>query len=198
MTFEILHQHEILKMLPFLGQLRVDTFREFPYLYAGTLENEKKYTRTFANTDHAFLCRAMEGDVFLGLVTGTPLSSEQSFAMNSPAQVFMEHGLNPDEYAYLGEVIVNPNFRGRGIGSSLMDLAAQEAKRQGFKHTCFLCVEREESHPLRPEDYESPDSLWEKLGYQKTNMRINFTWNTFVETGFDNPQEHCMVFWINS
>lgn len=192
MQFEILRQHDILSLLPFLGQLRIDTFREFPYLYVGTPENELKYTKAFANTDHAFLLRAMEGESFAGLVTVSPLQFDKSIPQKNPIP------FDPSEFAYFGEVIVSPAFRHRGVATELMQRAAREARRQGFPRTCFLCVERAEDHPLCPPGYQAPDELWRKLGYQKTEMRMRFTWNAFDVKGIDNPQEHWMVFWMSS
>ncbi len=198
MDYRIIQQNDLLQMCDFIGALRISTFREFPYLYVGFPENEKKYTLGFAKTQGAFACEATDNGQFAGLVTASPLKSEKSIAKDSPAQVFLDHGLNPEEFVYLGEVIVDSRYRQRGLAGELIQRAALEANRKGFPRTCFLCVERPDNHPLKPQGYKSPDSIWKRLGYQKTEMRMPFSWNALDERGLDNIQEHWMVFWISS
>lgn len=187
MEYRIIQGTALEDLAPFLGQLRIGTFRSYPYLYAGTMENERKYTTAFARSDHAFLCLAMDGESFGGLTTASPLDID-----------LQQHGLNARDFVYIGEVIVDPRYRQRGIAQELMRCTAMEAKNKGFLYTCFFCVERPEDHPQRPQDYRCPDPLWLRLGYQKTGIRMPFTWNTINAEGFDNPQENWMVLWISS
>jgi ribosomal protein S18 acetylase RimI-like enzyme len=198
MEYRIISGKELDDWIDILGQIRIETFCHFPYLYAGTIESERKYVRAFIHTPLAFLCVAYSNGELAGLITASPLQSEKSIAKKSPAAVFTEAGLNPSEYCYLGEVIVLPAFRHQGIGPELMRLAEQEAKQRKFKQTCFLCVQRSLDHPQQPHAYTPPDCIWERLGYLKTTMQIHFEWNTIDAKGLDNLQEHCMVFWISS
>lgn len=198
LKYQIISGKELENWIDVLGQIRIDTFCHYPYLYAGTIESERKYARAFIHTPQAFICVAFSNGTLAGLITASPLHSEKSFTKQSPAAVFKESGLNPSEYCYLGEVIVLPAYRHQGIGPELMRRAHAEATQRKFKHTCFLCVQRSHDHPQQPQGYTPPDAIWERLGYQKTAMQIHFTWNTIDAKGIDNPQEHCMVFWMSS
>lgn len=179
-----------------IGTWRMETFQHFPYLYSGQIEQERKYMQTFVRSPSAFICVAFENEQPIGIVTASPLLADKSIAKGSPASLFAQHGLDPAHYCYLGEVIVQPAFRGRKIGQALMQLAEQELHRRKFTHACLLCVQRSEVHPLRPSVYVAPDSLWLRLGYHKTEMKLDFEWLAFEASGLDSLQKHSMEFWI--
>jgi len=179
-----------------IGEWRIETFKHFPYLYSGRIEHERKYMQTFVHSSNAFISVAFENGNPIGIVTASPLLADKSIAKGSPASLFAQHGLDPAQFCYLGEVIVQPAYRGRKIGQELMQLAEQELHRRKFNHACLLCVQRSKEHPLRPASYVAPDSLWMRLGYQKTSMTLDFEWLAFEASGFDSLQKHSMEFWI--
>ena len=88
-----------------------------------------------------------------------------------------------------------PECRGKGLAGQMMARMAAEAKTQGFEHTCFLCVRRAPTHPLKPVDYQGPDSVWERLGYRKLGIETSFKWRAFGAGGESFEQEHVMEYW---
>ncbi len=52
---------DILPILPDLARLRITVFRDWPYLYDGTLEYEEKYLATFAAAKGAVVIAAYDG-----------------------------------------------------------------------------------------------------------------------------------------
>jgi len=52
---------EIASIFEGLGKLRIAVFRDFPYLYEGTLEHEKEYLQTYANSERSFLFSVYDG-----------------------------------------------------------------------------------------------------------------------------------------
>ena len=62
--------------LPELAQLRITVFRDFPYLYAGSLDYEERYLRTYAAAQDSVIVGAFDGDRLVGAATGLPLEHE--------------------------------------------------------------------------------------------------------------------------
>ena len=48
---------EILPYIEALGKLRIEIFKEFPYLYAGDMEYERKYLNTLNSYGNALYIR---------------------------------------------------------------------------------------------------------------------------------------------
>jgi hypothetical protein len=62
---------------PFLGEiarLRIAVFREFPYLYDGTLEYEMDYLEEYVSSERSLTVLAEYGDDIVGASTGIPLA----------------------------------------------------------------------------------------------------------------------------
>jgi GNAT superfamily N-acetyltransferase len=167
-----------------IGQMRMDAFREFPYLYDGAIENERRNLRQFTQTPKALVCSAYLGGEFAGIATGAPLWAAIACS------------LSPADFFYIGEVIVLPEFRHRGIGPALIRRVEEESKLRGFEKTCFLCVERPLDHPLKPKGYQAPDSIWKSLGYTQSEIRIEFEWDSFELSGLVSRQKHTMCYWL--
>lgn len=73
---------------------------------------------------------------------------------NVPLFLRMKESL-PDEY-YINTVAVFPEYAGKGIGTQLMKLAEEKAKKSGLKK-CSLTVDVLNEHAVR---------LYERLGYK--------------------------------
>ena len=63
----------IYKILPDLARLRMIVFRDWPYLYDGTLEYEEKYLATFAAAKGAVVVTAYDGKDMVGASTAAPM-----------------------------------------------------------------------------------------------------------------------------
>ena len=51
----------------------VEVFRDWPYLYDGTLDYEQTYLRKFAASDGAIIVAAYDGDTIVGVATAAPM-----------------------------------------------------------------------------------------------------------------------------
>ncbi|HZP92062.1 MAG TPA: hypothetical protein VFB20_04175, partial [Burkholderiales bacterium] len=45
-----------------LARLRIEVFREFPYLYDGSLDYERKYLKTYIGVPDSVIVLAFDGD----------------------------------------------------------------------------------------------------------------------------------------
>ena len=184
---------KLLQYLPQLARLRIEVFREYPYLYDGDLEYETKYLDTYIRSSGSVVVIAFDGDAVVGASTALPMAHETE-AFKRP---FIENGFDPDEVFYLGESVLLQPYRGRGAGVRFfLEREAHAARLGGFRFTAFCAVERSQSDPRRPPDYRPLDDFWRRRGYQKHNqLRTTISWRELGDTA-ESP--HAMVYWLKA
>ncbi|MBS8260444.1 N-acetyltransferase [Roseibium polysiphoniae] len=194
MTIEIriLKGDELEAALPDLAKLRIKIFRDWPYLYDGTMEYEQAYLSRYAQTEGAVIVGAYDGDTLVGAATGEPLEQEV-IQFRGP---FEDKGLDPREIFYLAEALLDPAYRGQGIGHLFYDEREAHAKALGFSTAAFCAVIRPDNHPLKPDNYSPLDDFWRKRGYDKlAGGIVHFPWQ---DVGEDGESEKPMQVWIRS
>ncbi|MCD2453003.1 GNAT family N-acetyltransferase [Methylicorpusculum oleiharenae] len=179
------------KYIPDLARLRIEVFHDFPYLYDGDFEYEKRYLQTYINCPDSVIVLAFDGDKIIGASTAIPLKYET----DEVKKPFVEKGYNVDEVFYCGESVLNKNYRGLGIGVKFFEQReAHAADLGGFKHVCFCCVERSAEHPRRPTDYVPLDKFWNKRGYVKhPELQTTYSWKDLDDEA-ETPK--LMTFWL--
>lgn len=179
--------------LPFLGDLatlRIEVFREFPYLYEGTLDYEQRYLRSYAACERGVIVVARDGERVVGASTAMPLSEHGEEA----APALAKAGIDPERVYYFGESVLRASYRGRRIGHAFFDHREVAAQRFGFRIAAFCAVMRPEDHPLRPAGYVPHDAFWTKRGYVKRpDVVASFAWRDLGDT---EETHKPMVFWV--
>jgi len=176
--------------LPALAALRIEVFRAFPYLYAGTEDYEQGYLRDFAAAADSFVCVAEDEGRIVGCATGSAITGHHGeFAAPLAAA-----GYDLATTFYFGESVLLAAYRGRGLGHAFFDAREAHARARGYRRACFCAVERAKDDPRRPADYSSLDAFWTKRGYRKLGGVVTrFDWP--VEPG--GPSErHGMGYWM--
>ncbi|MFD2574036.1 GNAT family N-acetyltransferase [Spirosoma soli] len=176
-----------------LAALRIAVFREFPYLYEGSVAYEKEYLETYARSERSLLFAVYDDDRMIGATTALPLLDETEDVQ----QPFRETGYNLDTIVYFGESILLPEYRGLGLGHRFFDEREAHARQfNQYTTTCFCAVQRPDDHPLRPVNYQPLDAFWHKRGYHREpNLQSTFTWPDRSET-VSTPKQ--MVYWMKS
>ena len=174
-----------------LAALRIAVFHDFPYLYEGTVEYEKNYLETYARSDRALLFAAFDGEQMVGATTCIPLVDETE-EVQAP---FLKAGFDLSDVFYFGESILEPTYRGMGLGHRFFDEREKHTRQFGtYRYTAFCAVHRPDDHPLRPADYRPLDEFWTKRGYQKEpSLQTEFFWPDLRET---ESTPKTMVYWI--
>lgn len=182
---------ELEQALPALAALRIEVFRAFPYLYAGTPAYEVRYLRDFANARDSVIIAAEtdEGDI-IGCATGSALTGHHA-EFSAP---LVEAGFPLSSTFYFGESVLLPGWRGQGLGHAFFDAREAHAKAHGYKRACFCAVQRAADHPLRPADYSPLNDFWTKRGYRKLDgVGAEFSWPEEP----DAPEMmHPMEYWM--
>jgi GNAT superfamily N-acetyltransferase len=181
------------RLLPALARLRITVFRDYPYLYDGSLDYEQHYLERFAASEGSVIVVAEDAGEVVGASTGAPLVGHA----DEFAAPFRAKGLDLERIFYFGESVLLPSHRGRGIGHAFFDHRETHARtRGGFTHTAFCAVVRPQDHPLKPSGYEPLDAFWGKRGYAKVpGLITGFTWKDIDKA---EPDEKPMQFWMRA
>ncbi|HET6433901.1 GNAT family N-acetyltransferase [Dyella sp.] len=174
-----------------LARLRIAVFRDWPYLYAGDLDYERRYLAAYAQSSRSVFVLALDGDTVVGASSGLPLADDGE-AFQAP---FRERGMAVDTVFYFGESVLLRDYRGQGIGHRFFDEREAHARRLGgFACTAFCAVEREADDPRRPPGHRSNDAFWTGRGYRRQDdLCCTLSWTELDDT---TECEHRLRFWL--
>ena len=174
-----------------LARLRIAVFREFPYLYDGNEDYERRYLKTYVDSPRSLVLLVHDGDALVGATTGVPLADETE-EFQRP---FRAAGYALERVFYCGESVLEARYRGRGVYRHLF--AAREAHARalgGFAWCTFCAVQRAADHPLRPATYQPLNAVWEHFGYrEQPALETTFTWTDVDQTAASAKP---MRFWL--
>jgi GNAT superfamily N-acetyltransferase len=198
MTFKQYIGADIRLVFDGLAQLRIAVFRDFPYLYEGSVDYERTYLNTYANSERAMLFAVFDGDRMVGGTTCLPLRDETA-EVQAP---FLRAGYDVDTIFYFGESLLLPAYRGQGLGHRFFDEREAHVCSFGLYLTMTFCaVQRPgrgtaNDHPLRPAAYRPLDPFWQQRGYQPDPaLQTTFSWPDIGET---EESAKVMQFWTKN
>ena len=179
--------------LPALARLRIAVFRDWPYLYDGTIDYEQGYLAKFSKSDGAVIVAAYDGADIVGVATASPMLGHA----DAFAQPFRDRGLDVARMFYFGESVLLRSHRGRGLGHAFFDHREAHARALGgYTHATFCAVVRPDDHPAKPKDYVPLDAFWEKRGFAKLDGLVgSFSWR---DVGDGSESAKAMQFWMKA
>jgi GNAT superfamily N-acetyltransferase len=188
---------EIRRHLDAVAALRIDVFRDWPYLYDGSIAYEREYLEAYVGSNDSVFVLAFEGDAVIGASTGLPLADD-SVEFRAP---FEARGLDAGKVFYLGESVLLPQYRGHGIGHAFFDHREAHARSLGrFDTTAFCAVDRDADDPRRPAQHRGNEAFWEKRGYtRQPDMTMTLRWNEIGDSEAGHGEiEHALTFWTRA
>lgn len=184
-----LHGKEILPWIPSIAQLRITVFREYPYLYEGTLESEEEFLQIYAQSERSLLVLAKEEERVIGAVTGVPL--DESYP--EIKDLFAKNIIPASDVFYLGEILLYREYRKKLIGQRMYK-AFEKAVPKKYRKIALAEVARSPFDPRKPFDYISLEKFWTLKGYMKyPELLCFFSWK---DIGASEATEKPMIFWI--
>jgi GNAT superfamily N-acetyltransferase len=173
-----------------VARLRIEVFRDYPYLYDGSLDYERRYLAKLAQAQGAIIVAARDGDHIIGASTGLPLIAEHD-EFKAP---FLAQGFDIASIFYCAESVLGQAYRGRGLGHAFFDSREVHALRLGFRYTTFCGVVRASDDPRRPAGYRPLDEFWTKRGYRPLKgVTATYRW---TEIGASAETDHQLQFWM--
>lgn len=173
-----------------LAALRLQVFRDWPYLHEGTLDYERQYLETYARCADSLVVLAWEDLQCVGATTALPLCDAEA-AMRAP---FEQTALALDRTLYFGESVVLASHRGRGIGVAFFEQREAHALALGLRQCAFCAVDRPATHPLKPAGYTPNDGFWTRRGYtRQPALHCTLDW---LDRGEPAPTPHTLTYWL--
>jgi GNAT superfamily N-acetyltransferase len=184
---------EIAPYLDELAGLRIEVFRDYPYLYDGSMAYERTYLQRYAASGASLFVLAWADGVLVGAATGLPLADEVDY-IQAP---FRAAGIAVDTVFYFGESVLRKPYRGQGIGVRFIQEREDYARRLGrFQQLAFCAVDRPADHPRRPPAYVPLDEFWRRRGFERhPELKTHFSWQDLDEAE-ESPK--AMTFWLKS
>lgn len=172
-----------------VARLRIAVFRDWPYLYAGDMDYERRYLAAYAASPDSVFVLAFDGAQVVGASTGLPLADDDD-AFQQP---FRACGEDVARVFYFGESVLLPGYRGCGVGHAFFDRREAHARGLGrFASTAFAAVEREPADPRRPAGHRGHDAFWSGRGYvRRPELRMRLGWDEIGRGACD----HTLTFW---
>ncbi len=179
--------------LPDLARLRIEVFREWPYIYDGSYDYEATYLANFAASQGSVVIAAIDGDRLVGASTATPMGGHAK----EFAAPFISRGYDITRLFYFGESVLLRAYRGRGFGHAFFDQREAHARALGgFTSATFCAVVRPDNHPMRPMGFTSIDGFWRKRGYAPVPGLVGaFEW---LDIGDHAETSKPMQYWMKA
>jgi GNAT superfamily N-acetyltransferase len=175
-----------------VAALRISVFRDWPYLYDGSLEYERAYLQTYRDSPGALLVGAFDGERLVGASTSTPME-EHAEAFAGPLR---QIGLPVTSILYGAESVLLPAWRGQGLGHRFFDLREAHARKLGRSHVAFCSVMRPDDHPMRPAHFRTNDAFWLGRGYTPLpGVFAEFSWK---DLGDREETKKPLQFWMRA
>jgi GNAT superfamily N-acetyltransferase len=175
-----------------LARLRIAVFRDWPYLYDGDLDYERRYMESYRANPRAILVGAFDGTRLVGAATGTALADHaEEFAAPLAGTA-----LSVETCFYCAESVLLPDYRGHGAGHGFFDLREAFGRDMGLTHSLFCAVIRPGDHPARPATPRLLEPFWRKRGYAPLPGAVaRFSWR---DVGATQETEKPLQIWARA
>jgi hypothetical protein len=174
-----------------ITEMRLRNFKEYPYLYKGNKEYEWEYlNNSYFSSPSAQILLVLEEDKIVGFANTITLTEE----VEHFKKPFIENCLNTDDYLYIGEVFLDPEYRCRSLFYNIARWIAQRAVDGKYKNMLCYSVLREDTDPRRPGVFRPVEDLWKKLGFSlEPALTVKYSWPQ-VDT--DQEEENTLAAWV--
>lgn len=189
---EVLTGDRLAAALKDVARLRIAVFAEWPYLYDGDMEYERRYLAAYRDSPGAVVVGAFDGDRLVGAATGAPMEDHA----DEFAAAFEGTGHALPDIFYCAESVLLPEYRGRGLGHAFFDAREAHARALGRRFSAFCAVMRPDDHPARPAGARPLDEFWRKRGYAPLpGVTAAFSWR---DIGDAAETAKPMQFWLRA
>ena len=175
-----------------VARLRITVFRDWPYLYDGSLEYEREYLASYRDNPGALLVGAFHQGRLVGASTST-LMEDHAEAFSAP---LAGREVPLTDILYGAESVLLPAWRGQGLGHRFFDLREAHARKLGRSHVAFCSVMRPDDHPMRPAHFRTNDAFWLGRGYTPLpGVFAEFSWK---DLGDREETKKPLQFWMRA
>ncbi|HLB52190.1 MAG TPA: GNAT family N-acetyltransferase [Chlamydiales bacterium] len=189
MEFQVVTGNLFKQYINTVANLRMSIFKEYPYLYDGSMTYEAEYLKSYAVSKNSILIIVKDKEKIVGAITGIPLmETDEMFRIP-----FVKHHFPVRSIFYLGEILLLKEYRGKGIGYKMYKMFEDLVrKNKQYEKIAIAEVLRDKNDPRKPENYVSVHKLWERLGYIEHSEMIMQA--PYKEIGGAGKVPHSLIF----
>lgn len=192
-TLEVLKGSEVIPHLKRLIEIRSWFYRDYPYLYDESIEDEENYLSWYGNSENTLLVVAKRNDEIVGAIIGHPLPE----SLKENKEAFQCTVVSREDLFYLGDNMVIRELKIGNLREQMywkFENAVQYLKK--YKGIVVCEVERDKNDPKKITNDYSDEFTWSSLGFvREPNQIANFSWK---EIGDAESSNHQMIFWRKS
>jgi len=194
-TIQPLIGEQINKHIDEFAHLRINIFKNYPYLYDGNINYEKEYLKVYLQSQNSVLIGAFYNNELVGGATAILLQDSYPEVQ----QLFLAQNYNINNMVYFGESVLLDRFQNSGIGHKFFinrELFALSYKNVSY--TTFCYVNRKNDN-LKPNTYNEHKlhNLWNTHRYIEDNsLTTYFAWQDIgdsIET--QKPMQFMLKKW---
>lgn len=189
MEISTLKGQQINPYLDEVAKLRMEIFRDWPYLYEGDIDIEKNYLKVYSDSEDSILVCAKDNNKVVGLAIGLPAKE----SIEEVQDAFNNYGSTMDKCYYFADAILLERYRGKKVGLKMIQTFENAVESLGKYDWIYFCeIVRDTNDPRLPSDYNSLDPFWEGLGYNiMSNWQTSIDW---VDIGEKKKSPHNLRF----
>lgn len=171
-----------------------DFYHKHPYLYEGTDADDTSLLESYAKSDKSVMSITFDGNKVIGFVAGMPLNE----ASSKYQQPLVQKGYDPKSVFYLSEMVLQPEYQGKGFGKKMMGNVEKAAKTQsGISKIAVAVIDESSVKTPAPDGYVLfEERILKDLGYQQ-KRDVNFV-NSWTNVGDRTKTPHTLIYWIKS
>jgi GNAT superfamily N-acetyltransferase len=170
--------------------LRITVFRDWPYLYDGSLAYEREYLQTYRDNPGALLVGAFLDGQLIGASTSAKMEDHAA----EFAAPFAALGIPLTDILYGAESVILPEYRGMGLGHQFIMAREAHARSLGRPYVAFCSVKRPEDHPLKPATARTNTAFWLRHSYNPLpGVLAEFGWK---DVGAEQETMKQLQFWM--
>jgi hypothetical protein len=189
-TMHVLRGNEAIPYLQDLAKLRISFYRNYPYLYEGTLTGEENYLNMYANSENSLLAVAKKGQEVVGAIAGIALSETQEMHKKQ----WIQQKIPADNVFYLGEMVLLHEYLKSDLQEKLYQVFEQAVRGLKRYDSMVVCeIERDPKDSKRPANSLSSEVRWDGRGFvRQPALNTYYSWK---EIGDLKDTDHLMGFW---
>lgn len=200
-TFKILDAETFPQYSEAIVNLRLTAFSQYPYLFARrNKEMDEGYLAGYmTHPDGRMMIFCDEQDDVVAVCAGCPLTHDGGQSCSLTGQFIERLPWSEEKKSqsyYVGDVIVKPEYQDARVLRKLVQYGERALAERGYRYVTFITADHPKNHPLRPKDYRDLNSKIDLLGYQKLEMPLSATYETFQPDGSFSMQENPLAFWV--
>ena len=186
---KFLKGNEVIPHLKRLIAIRFWFYRDYPYFYDGSIEDEENYLRWYANSENTLLVVAKRDDEVVGAIIGHPLPE----SLEENKEAFQGTEVSREDLFYLGDNMVIRELKSGNLREQMYwEFESAVKYLRKYKGIVVCEIERDENDPKKITNNYFDEFTWISLGFiREPNQIVNFSWK---EIGDAESSNHHMIF----